>query len=251
MKKFVLLLLFIGAILFAGCKKDIIPPPTGGGGSTTKVYTLNVDTTGLNGSAIVNPLSYKVNEGASVTPTIELAPGYHISTASLSSNKAGGVVISGNEVTINDVASSATLKLKVTDSLTKAGIDTLVKNLSGVAFRDTAAFNRPSSGVDTNWYPASLSTRDQNAHFVHTVTSTTGGIVSGNYQEIDNSTNSAFVTGTFSISANGKYLAFKNAANNQISNIEIVSLSSTQFVYIVFDYSVHTDYKFVAERYKK
>jgi len=133
-----------------------------------------------------------------------------------------------------------------TDALTKAQVDTLVKKLTEFNFHDVADSTKPD-GKDTLWTAATLGSYPLSIHFAFTVTSTANNIISGTYQEIDDSTNAVNVNSTFSISANGKTITTTD--NVASKTVTIVELTSAEYVYIVSNYAKGVDYKFVANKY--
>jgi hypothetical protein len=133
-----------------------------------------------------------------------------------------------------------------TDALTKAQVDTLAKRLTQYDFHDVADSTR-ANGKDTAWTATTLGSFPQSIHFRYTVTSTDNNIISGNYQQITNSNNAVNASGTFLISANGKTITITTDA--AVKTLSIVELTAARFEYIVFNYSVGVDYKFVATKY--
>jgi hypothetical protein len=247
MKKTLLLLAIGATILFAGCKKDpIIPTPIVGGGGSA-VYTLTVDTTGLNGAAVVNPASYDVKSGGSVAPVLQFAPGYRLSSAVLVKGK-GNISLNANDLTVKDIASDATLQLKVTDSLTRQQLLNLKANLNQF-FRDSLEYSKIDKDVFTQWQAEPLDADASSIHWIDSVTSVVNGQISGIYKEINNSTNMTTFSAPFTISANGKMITLHKSDGDHYT--QVVDLTSSQFVYINIDYQPGMNYKFVAVPYKK
>jgi hypothetical protein len=134
-----------------------------------------------------------------------------------------------------------------TDALTKPQVDTLVKKLTEFNFHDVADSTRLDGKDDAAWTAATLDSYPLSIHFAFTVTSTDNNIISGMYQEIYDSNNAVNVNGTFLISANGKTITTNDGITSK--TVEIVELTSAEYVYIVYNYAKGVDYKFVATKY--
>ncbi|WP_295794673.1 hypothetical protein [Mucilaginibacter sp.] len=133
-------------------------------------------------------------------------------------------------------------------ALTKTQIDALVNNLSGVNFIDVSDSTRYNGGTGRQWQAATLPPGDD-VHWVYTVTSTTGGIISGTYKEIKPDNTVSLTNVTFSISPDGKMITAYNSDNKVTLKIGIVELTSTRFVYIAYNYTPGNDIEFVAKRH--
>lgn len=137
-------------------------------------------------------------------------------------------------------------------TLTTTQINSLVNNLSGVNFIDVLDSTYKYTGnLSSQWQAATLPPGD-NVHWAYSVTSTAGGIISGTYQEIKPDNTVSLTNVTFSISADGKMITLYNSDTKVTGYIGIVELTSTKFVYIVYNYpygNTTTDIKFVAKRY--